>query len=225
MSAEERIYKQLENISSSIIKALEGLEKELAEYIEVTDSRLNKLENKIQRLESLADVSSSGLVKTIEKSTSQEKTSELSHIAAKPSISSPVPQPNEPVPIKAELPQSPVPQPKESILTKTELPQKPISQPKVTTPIPQPTSTTTTPIKTTESQATSGIPPVPIPPSFKPVLKEESPKEETVVPQPKIAEPTTAEGSMATNLEEKKKKENDKDKDDLMSALKMIDSL
>ena len=75
-----------------------------------------------------------------------------------------------------------------------------------------------------ETKVATGVPPVPIPPSFKPVLAEE-PVKEAVVPQPKTAESSTTDGSIATNLEDKKKKEADKDKDDLMSALKMIDSL
>ena len=67
MSAEERLYKQLEGIVSSIINALEGLEKEFSEYIEETDKRIQRLEDKVHKFESLADVSGKGLVKAIEK--------------------------------------------------------------------------------------------------------------------------------------------------------------
>ena len=212
MSAEERIYKQLEDISTSIIKALEGLEKELAEYIKITDSRLGKLENKVQRLESLADVSSSGLIKTIEKSTSQDKTSELSHIAT---------QPNPP-------PSEPISQTIEPIVTKPVLEPKPeptpTPQPQMSTAIPKPV---TSAVKMTEAPPMdSKIPPVPIPPSFKPVLQgEQENVPEAVVPQPKPTASTPEKSTISADLEEKKKKEADKDKDDLMSALKMIDSL
>lgn len=216
MSTEERIYKQLENISASIIKALEGLETELAEYIQVTDSRLNKLEDKIKRLDALADVSSKGLVKTIEDSTDKEKVATLSHIATPTSNSTP--QPSTPLISQTEelAPQptvsSPVPSPELA-------PQATVSSP---TPDPEP-SPVITPIETSNL---SEIPKVPIPPSFKPVLQEEEPaKEEIIIPQPKDLDSSLPKSSIAEELEEKKKKEADKDKDDLMSALKMIDSL
>ncbi|NHJ47661.1 MAG: hypothetical protein FK733_07730 [Asgard group archaeon] len=80
MSAEERLYKQLEGIVSSIIKALEGLEKEFTEYIEVTNKRLQSLEDKIQKMESLADVSEKGLVKAIESSSEPDKVKGLAHL-------------------------------------------------------------------------------------------------------------------------------------------------
>ncbi|NHK30729.1 MAG: hypothetical protein FK730_05220 [Asgard group archaeon] len=86
MSAEERLYKQLEGIVSSIIKALEGLEKEFSEYIEDTNRRLEVLEDKIQKIGSLADVSGKGLVKAIDESANPEAVKGLAHLTQKPSI-------------------------------------------------------------------------------------------------------------------------------------------
>ena len=203
MSSEERIYKQLENISSTIIKALDGLEKELAENMKVTDSRLRKLEDKIIRLESLADVSSKGLVKTVEDFANKEKVSTLSHIATP--MSNPTPQPPTP------------------LITQTETLKEQSPQPVVSTPVPKPIQSPI--IAPVEAPNFSKIPVVPIPPSFKPVLTEEPAKEEIIVPQPKSSESSLSNSSIAEKLEEKKKKETDKDKNDLMSALKMIDSL
>lgn len=184
MSAEERLYKQLEGIVSSIIKALEGLEKELSEYIEVTDNRISKLENKVHKFESLAAVSGKGLVKAIESSKSPEQVKGLAHLAAqnKPAVT-----------------------PKPDIQT-------PVIQPKAETSpaVPQPPSAGTT--------HTSKVPPVPLPPSFKPVMKDEPAQPVSTapsVPRP----PTTRKDS-----EEAEEKE-DKDKKELMSALKKIDEL
>lgn len=203
MSAEERMYKQLENISSTIIKALEALEKELAEYIQVTDSRFHKLEDKINRLEALADVTSRGLVRTIENSADKGKVSALSHITT---------------PKSNPIPQSPIP-----LVAQTESPKEQSPQPVVSSPVPRPTQSSV--IAPVEAPSFSKIPEVPIPPSFKPTLEEEPAKEAIKVPQPKDLESSLTNSSIAEKLEEKQKKETDKDKDDLMSALKMIDSL
>ncbi len=203
MSDEERIYKQLENISSTIIKALEGLEKELEDYIQVTDSRFLKLEDKVNRLEALANASSRGLVKTIEDSTDKKEISELSHIVPKRSSS--------------------IPQPTTSHVSQVESLKEHSSQPKISTPVPIPTQSPI--IAPVETPAFSKVPEVPIPPSFKPTLEKEPVKEEITVPQPKKSESSLPNNSIAEKLEEKKKEETDQDKDDLMSALKMIDSL
>ncbi len=203
MSAEERIYKQLESITSTIIKALEGLEKELAEYIQVTDSRLHKMEDKINRLEALADVSSRGLVRTVEDSIEKEKVSALSHIVTPTS--------------------NPIPQPPTPPVAHTESPKEQSTQPVISTPVPKEIQTPI--VAPVETPDFSKVPEVPIPPSFKPVLEEEPTKEENIVPQPKHSESSLPDSSVAEKLEEKEKKETDKDKDDLMSALKMIDSL
>lgn len=204
MSAEERIYKQLENISSTIIKALEALEREVAEYIQVTDSRLLKLEEKINRLGALADVSSRGLVKTVENSTEKGEVSALSHITT---------------PTSSPTPQTPTPPP----VTQIESPKEQPPQPIVSTPEPSsPQPSVVTPV---EAPDFTKIPAVPIPPTFKATLEEKPVKEEITIPQPKSSESSLSESSVAEKLEEKEKKETDKDKDDLMSALKMIDSL
>lgn len=186
MSAEERLYKQLEGIVSSIIKALEGLEKELSEYIEVTDKRIHKLEDKVHKFESLADVSGKGLVKAIETSKSPEQVKGLAHIAAqsKPAVT-----------------------PKPEVHT-------PVIQPKAETPaVPQPPGASTA--------QTSRIPPVPLPPSFKPVMKDEPAQPVSTAPSiPSVPRPPTTR----KDPEEAEEKE-DKDKNELMSALKKIDEL
>lgn len=187
MSAEERLYKQLEGIVSSIIKALEGLEKELSEYIEVTDKRIHRLEDKVHKFESLAEVSSKGLVKAIETSKSPEQVKGLAHIAA---------------------------QSKPAVTPKPEI-QTPVIQPKAETPpaVPQQPSASTA--------QTSKIPPVPLPPSFKPVMKDESPEPVSTAPTtPIVPRPPTPR----KDPEEAEEKE-DKDKKELMSALKKIDEL
>ncbi|MCE7744237.1 MAG: hypothetical protein GPJ52_03770 [Candidatus Heimdallarchaeota archaeon] len=187
MSAEDRLYKQLEGIVSSIIKALEGLEKELSEYIEVTDKRIHKLENKVHKFESLADVSSKGLVKAIETSKSPEQVKGLAHLAA---------------------------QSKPAVTPKPEI-QTPVIQPiaKTLPTIPQPPSAGTT--------HTSKVPPVPLPPSFKPVMRDEPAQPVSTAPTtPSVPRtPTTQK-----DPEEAEEKE-DEDKNELMSALKKIDEL
>lgn len=184
MSAEERLYKQLEGIVSSIINALEGLEKELSEYIEVTDKRIHKLEDKVHKFESLADVSGKGLVKAIETSKRPDQVKGLAHLAA---------------------------QSKPAVTSKPEI-QTPVIQPKAETPpaVPQPPSAS--------KAHTSKVPPVPLPPSFKPVMKDEPAKPVSTTPSvPRT--PTTRK-----DPEEAEEKE-DKDKKELMSALKKIDEL
>jgi len=176
LSAEERLYKQLEGIVSSIINALEGLEKEFSEYIEETDKRIQRLEDKVHKFESLADVSGKGLVKAIESSESPEQVKGLAHLATQ---------------------------------SKTTVSPKPETPPAV----PQPPAARTSP--------TSKVPPVPLPPSFKPVLKDESQEPSTSASViPTIPKPPTTH----KDPEETEEKE-DKDKKELMSALKKIDEL
>ncbi|HUU79724.1 MAG TPA: hypothetical protein VMX55_15395 [candidate division Zixibacteria bacterium] len=200
MSTDERIYRQLEELSSTIIKALEGLEKEFSEYIEITDNRLQKLEDKIHKLESLSDVTQKGLVKAIESFPDTEKVSTLAHLSSQQFVEKP--------PIVSQPPPKPI---ETSTLETPTIPQNiPIPQPKPQeSPVPSPTI--------------SRIPPVPTPPSFQPILQNERLTEP--MPLPERPEIKKIEGSIAEELEEKKKKEEDKDKDDLMSALKTIDSL
>ena len=187
MSAEERLYKQLEGIVSTIIKALEGLERELSEYIEVTDNRIHRLEDKVRKFESLADVSGKGLVKAIESSKSPDQVKGLAHLAA---------------------------QSKPAVTPKPEV-QTPVIQPKVETPpaVPQPPSAGTT--------HTSKIPPVPLPPSFKPVLKDEPAQPITTAPTTPSVPRTPTTRKDPKEAEEKE----DTDKTELMSALKKIDEL
>ncbi len=187
MSAEERLYKQLEGIVASIIKALEGLEKELSEYIEVTDRRIHKLEDKVHKFESLADVSGKGLVKAVETSKSPDQVKGLAHIA---------------------------PQSKPAV-TPTPVVKTPVIQPKAETPpaVPQTPSVSTA--------QTSKVPPVPLPPSFKPVMKDEPAEPVSTAPTtPSVTKPSTTQ----KDPEEAEDKE-DKDKNELMSALKKIDEL
>jgi len=189
LSTEERLYKQLDGIVSSIIKALESLEKELSDYIVVTNKRLKILEEKVTKFESLADVSEKGLVKAIESTSSSEKVKTLSHIA---------PQEHPPAP---KVDQRPIPTPP---IAKVEAPieSAPIKQPE--TSYIQPTTT----------------PSIPKPPAFKAELSTEI--EAPTVPEIPITEtPNLKEPS----VEKKDSKKEDEDKDELMSALKIIDSL
>lgn len=230
LSLEERIFKQIQDLSSSIIRALDSLEKELSEYIEVTDKRLHKLEDKIQKVESYVDASSKGLVGSIE-STAPEKTLSLpqSHPREMAGTQDAAPHPTVTPTVTAS-----------------------VEQPKVTPPTtPQPT--VTTPEKIIQSKEpisapiTSSIPPIPTPPSFKAVISEEEKREKqpsvtseapittqppiTSLPPipktPEMQQPKTdaPQAPEAPQGEEGEKKEDDKDKNDLMSALKTIDSL
>ena len=218
MSLEERIFKQIQDLSSSIIRALDSLEKELSEYIEVTDKRLIKLEDKFQKVESYMDASSKGLVKSIE-STAPEKTISLpqthprekaaSQSAVQPPVTASIEQP------KVSLPITPL-----SADIKPEKPPQVKEKPSVPN--------------------TNSIPPVPTPPSFKAVISEEKPAAQAPIttqppvtsqpPIPKTPEvqqpkAETQQAPVAPQVEEGEKKEDDKDKKDLMSALKMIDSI
>ena len=209
LSLEERIFKQIQDLSSSIIRALDSLEKELSEYIEVTDNRLHKLEDKILKVESYIDASSQGLVKSIE-SSPPEKT-----------ISLPVTHPQEKVttqPTAKSSATASIEQPKASHPT---TPQPIVS-------IPEKQTQVTGKVSTPDA---SKMPPIPTPPSFKPVISEEKPADQSHIPkvpeipqqqQEKIDAP---QAPTAPQGEEGEKKEDDKDKKDLMSALKMIDSL
>lgn len=185
MSAEDRFYKQLEGIVSSIIKALEGLEKEFSEYIEITNKRLEVLENKAQKMESLADVSGKGLVKAIDTSINPEAVKGLAHLTQQSSPET------EPIAIKQQ-----------PIIKEEEVYSKPIAY--------------EDPTKIMPEKSIPDIPPVPIPPSVQTPVEEkaivEKPTEEAVIPQP----PKTTE----TTKEPKKE-----DKEELMDALKIIDSL
>ncbi len=214
MSLEERIFKQIQDLSSSIIRALDSLEKELSEYMEVTDNRLHKLEDKMLKVNSYINASSQGLVKSIE-SSPPEKTISLPSTHPQENVTT---QPMVKPPATASIEQAKV---------SPTTPQPPVSIPEKQTQV---TSKVSTP-------DTSKMPPIPTPPSFKPVISKEKPADQPPVmsqPQiPKVPEtppqqqekidapqtPTAPQG------EEGEKQEDDKDKKDLMSALKMIDSL
>jgi hypothetical protein len=209
LSLEERIFKQIQDLSTSIIKALDSLEKELSEYIEVTDKRLHKLEDKMQKVESYMDASSKGLVKSIENSP-PEKT-----------ISLPQTQPVEKTVVQPAI-QPPVTASVEQ--TKTTKPIKPLAAeitPEIQTKVKEKPSV----------PSTSSIPPVPTPPSFKAVISEEKKAQPLVTskpPEPKTSEvqqQKTPQTPTVSQSEEGEKEEDDKDKKDLMSALKMIDSI
>ncbi len=222
LSLEERIFKQIQDLSTSIIRALDSLEKELSEYMEVTDKRLHKLEDKFQKVETYMGASSKGLVKSIE-SSPPEKTISLpqTHPREK-AASQPAVQPVVQPPVTA-----------------------PTEQPKVSLPI-TPLSAEIKPEKPPQVKekpsvpSTTSIPPVPTPPSFKAVISEDKPAAQAPItaqtpvtsqpPIPKIPEvqqpkAETQQAPVAPQVEEGEKKEDDKDKKDLMSALKMIDSL
>ena len=197
MSTEERLAKQLDNIAGSIIKALESLEKELSEYIDVTNKRLHVLEDKVTKFESLAVVSSKGLVGAVQESNNSGTVKGLAHLST-PS-SSPSPTPPKSI-------QPPVVQPNISSTPS-------VVQPSVSSPPPAPTipkveqPQPTPPVVSQETK----LPPVPAPPTYKATLADE--KSTTDIPQP----PTTDD--------KKTDKKNGEDKEELMSALKIIDSL
>ena len=201
MSNEERIVKQIEDLSTSIIKALEALEKELSEYIEITDSRLQKLEEKVHKFESFVDVSGKGLVKAIEHSKEEEKTSTLDHLSSQPKLEQPAPV------------TPPITPPTPSVTPS--MPSQTITRIEPPTPPKEPE------IETKQEVPISKIPPIPTPPSFKTVLEDKS-REQITTGEGELSK---GEGSIAKDLEDKQKKEDDKDKEDLLSALKTIDSL
>lgn len=196
MSQDDKLYKQLEDFVVTIIKSLENLEKEFTEYIDVTNRRIQNLEEKVHRIDSLADVSGKGLLKAIESSPSPDNVKGLAHLTtpiteqpgkeakATPQVESPIPKQ------KAKQPPSIVPRPPSEQKTDVQLP-------------------TTMP--------TSGVPPIPKPPSFKTTIAEEP-------TTPKLTESVTLEVQKPL-ADEKKPKKEDEDKDELMSALKIIDSL
>jgi hypothetical protein len=190
LNSEERIYKQVEELSSSIITALEALEKELSEYIEVTDRRLKKLEEKVQNFESLALVSEKGLL-----GTKSEKGN--SNIMRQADIANNVPHSSETQQSKPVIPPSVVEKP---VLDKQQ--QK-------------------TDFKPPKQESKHIIPPVPKPPSFEP--KENSNQQPTIPPQ--IKQQPVQEQKPPVIKEGKKSTEDEQEKEDLMEALKLIDSL
>ncbi|MFW9924711.1 MAG: hypothetical protein ACFFDW_15630 [Candidatus Thorarchaeota archaeon] len=226
MNSDERIYRQVEELSSSIIKALEALEKELSQYIEITDKRLHTLEDKVQKLESLVDVSSKGLVKSFE----QQRESITPPLQQSTPFSQPkpvqtIPQsyhaaPPTPIIEKPTSPSVPTvhqspPQPPHTTSEITKTPEAPSERPSTipthpTTPVPQ-------------SEA-SRFPPIPKPPSFEATL-EKKPDEELLDIPERDDSIKKHEGNIAEEIEIKEKKETDKDKEELLSALKMIDNL
>jgi len=213
LSLEERIFKQIQDLSSSIIRALDSLEKELSEYIEVTDNRLHKLEDKILKVESYIDASSQGLVKPIE-SSPPEKTISLPITHPQEKVTT---QPKAKSPATASIEQAKV---------------SPPTTPQPTVSIPEKQTQITGKVSTPDA---SKMPPIPTPPSFKPVISEEKPADQPPVTSqphipkvPKIQQQEKIDAPQAPTApqgEEGEKKEDDKDKKDLMSALKMIDSL
>jgi len=186
LSIEERLAKQLDSIAGSIIKALESLEKELSEYITVTNKRLQVLEAKVVKFESLADVTNKGLVGAIQGSSNPDSVKGLAHLSTQSSTTPPsIPKPVQP----------PVVQPT-------------VSAPPPKTTIPIVKSSAPAPQQPTEEIK---LPPVPKPPTFKPTLTDDKPK--------------TDEPSPPTVDKKKPEKKDGDDKEELMSALKIIDSL
>jgi len=198
LSAEDRLVNQLESIVSSVIKALEGLEKELSEYIEVTNRRLDILEKKMKKFESLEDVKSKGgLVKAIESSSNSEQVKPLAHLARHQSSNQ----------------QSTLP---DKMQQQASLQQQ--SRPSIMPPV--------TPSSQQQQQPgppnLSKLPPIPKPPSFETSI--ETIKAPTVRTPPPIVHETPSELPKKDGKPQLKKKE-DNDKEELMSALKTIDAL
>ena len=206
LSQDDKLYKQLEDFVTTIIKSLENLEKEFTEYIDVTNKRIQILEEKVHRMESLADVSGKGLLKAIESSPNADKVKGLAHLTA-PTIEQPA---------KEEVKVTP---PVEA----------PIAEPKVERPpslVPIPPSEQKTDETPATSIPTSITPPVPKPPSFKPVTAEEPQAiDESIAPKPHETRIPEVPKPPDDKEDDKKPKKEDEDKDELMSALKIIDSL
>jgi len=192
LSSEEKLAKQLDDIASSIIKALEGLERELSEYIKITNKRLHVLEDKMQNLESLADVSGKGLIKAFESSKPEEDSSFTQPRPSQPIESSPH-YPTIPINIPPKITSSP---PTATI-------------PKIESEIPEPKPIT----------EDSKLPPIPKPPTFQAEMEDFSSE---IIPPTTIPEDPTIPDIKS---DDKIKKKDSEDKDELMSALKIIDSL
>ena len=213
MTAEDRFYKQLEEISSSIMRALEALEKELTEYIGSTDKRLQTLEEKVQKMESFIEITSRGV------------TSKIDDLNSKP---------YSPAPSIQKLPeQSTLIQPIESE-PQERTPMSAFQGKNISSPITKvdpPTPLNTYSLVKEESNLV--IPPlnpeqpspIPKPPVYTPALEKEDDEDIITLPERKEPLQKRSEGALAIELEEKKKKEQDKDKEELLSALKMIDEL
>jgi len=201
LSSEDRLASQLESIVSSVIKALEGLEKELSEYIEITNKRLQVLEDKVQKFESLADIKSKGgLVKAIESSSNADQVKQLAHLTQRR------PSPT----VQQEQKQPP-------------LAQQPIRRTTSSSPSPpQPMP------RSPQRPETSQLPPIPKPPSIGTTLSSESIKPPTINPQTHATlspEHTLDSQRPKEPIKPRSEKKEDDDKEELMSALKVIDSL
>lgn len=194
MSRDERIYQQIEELSSFIIKALESLEKELSEYINVTDQRLQTLEDKVQNLESLTDVAGKGLLKAMEdKSKKESKPSTLPKKTSK----------------QSEIIRQPTPESFEGIEKKNSAEGRTVER---------------------KREVISEIPQPPVPQTIKPSsIKEERKNQGTQkikAPTPPTSEPATEKkGKQEEKKGEESIIEDEKDREELMSALKIIDSL
>ena len=194
MSTEQKFYKQLEGIVTSVIKALEGLEKELSEYVKVTNNRLQKLEDKINKIESLVDVSGKGLVKAIESAPAFENVETLAHIATQAKAKT------------SEKISPPLIQKKEIFVDESAKPESNFDAE-----------------STTASASSVKVPQIQIPPITKSLKKEEHSIEipDEDLKQKEELKPSILDKSKKDIL----KKEDDEDKDELRSALKIIDSL
>ncbi|MGC9777971.1 MAG: hypothetical protein HZR80_01860 [Candidatus Heimdallarchaeota archaeon] len=199
MSQDDKLYKQLEDFVSTIIKSLENLEKEFTEYIDVTNKRIQNLEEKVHKMEALVDVSSKGLLKAIESSSSPDNVRGLAHLTT--------PKTDQPIKEEGKI-QAPV--------------VSSITQPKAEAPsiVPRPPTEPRPQITEPTPTSTISAPPVPTPSSFRSVDADEAPTPTTPESRiPEVPKPPTV------SKDAKKPKKEDEDKDELMSALKIIDSL
>ena len=208
MNTEEELVKQLEGIVSSMIKALESLEKEFSEYIDVTNKRLQVLEDRIQRFDSLAAVSGQGLVKAIEGTPDFEKVEGLAHLSTQKTETQP---PQTTPPVTAEI------ESKEEIQPQDIQP---------TIEIPSPSDVIEETPTTPQTDDYSELPPVPVPPTFKTddVIETPEPEIEGQLASPVVQQPIAPTGDSIPKTEVMGIEDED-DKKELMSALKLIDSL
>lgn len=198
MSSEERIYKQVEELSASILKALEGLENELSEYMDDTDKRLHFLEEKVKKLEAFIEASKKTSIIETTTTTSPK-------VIAPPTTDAPFQKPFAPttktIPPIPRTPQVEASVKKEDVQQKEEIG-----------------------IAPQIDRAT--IPPIPKPPSFSSVKESVEGKEGLMeLPERKTADKPKDDVPISDKLDEKEKKENDKDKEELLTALKKIDAL
>lgn len=211
MSTEE-LVKQLEGIVSSMIKALESLEKEFSDYIEVTNSRLQVLESKVQKIDARDQAISHTTTDSLEKD-------DVSSIES-PSIEHEEPLPPTTTPIEPSINEK-----HQEDVTTTPIQHHPVSQPIVAEHVDATSNIQQTSEGSSNEHPT--VPPVPTLPPTVPSVRS-SDQQKPIVEAKDITPPTTSQASTETIKPDTKPSTEITDEDDkkeLMSALELIDSL